>query len=71
VTLTRETNHVNLLCRLSKKIVKLSRLRLGWSKTSTELPVLDFACTVMKRLKREKKIEPRDSSILVYLLSGL
>jgi hypothetical protein len=45
--------------------VKLSRFRSGWSTTRTELPVLDFARTAQKRLKNEKRIAPRDSSMLV------
>jgi len=56
---------------LLKKMAKSSRFNSGWSKTSTEVPVLDFAHTALKRLKREKKIAPRDGSILVYLIPGL
>jgi len=63
-------NH-DLPAKLLKKMAKSSRFNSGWSKTSTELPVLDFAHTALKRLKREKKIAPRDDSILVYLIPGL
>jgi hypothetical protein len=49
----------------------LSRFRFGWSTTRTELPVLDSALTAQKRLKREKKIAPRDSSMVVYPVPGL
>jgi len=52
-------------------MVKLSRFRLGWRTTRTELPVLDFACTAHKRLTNEKKIAPRDSSMVVYAILGL
>ena len=55
------------LSRLSKNMVKLSRDKLGSSKTSTELPVLDFARTTERRLKRERQIAPRDGNILCML----
>ena len=69
--ITLVTNNPNLLSKLSKKMVKLSRFRLGWRTTRTELPVLDFACTAHKRLTNEKKIAPRDSSMVVYAIPGL
>lgn len=47
-------------------MVKLSRDKSGWSKTSTESPVLDLARTAEKRLNRERQIAPRDGNILVY-----
>jgi hypothetical protein len=47
-------------------MVKLSRFKLGCRTTSTELPVLDFACTAHKRLTNEKKIVPRDNIMVVY-----
>jgi hypothetical protein len=53
-----------LLSRLSKKVVKLSRDKAGSSTTSTELPVLDLACTAERRLNRERPSAPRDSNIL-------
>jgi len=59
-------SNFNSLSKLSKKMVKLSRFRLGWSTTRTELPVLDFACTAQKRLTSEKKIAPRDSNMVEY-----
>ena len=49
----------------------MSRFRFGWSTTRTELPVLDSALTAQKRLKSEKKIAPRDSSMVVYPVPGL
>ena len=52
-------------------MVKLSRVRLGWSTTRTELPTLDFACTAHKRLTSEKKIAPRDEIMVVYVVPGL
>jgi hypothetical protein len=57
----------DLLSKSLKKVEKLSRFKSGWSTTSTELPVLDFAHATLKRLKSEKKIAPRDGSMLVYL----
>jgi hypothetical protein len=47
-------------------MVKLSRFRLGCSTTSTELPVLDFACTAHNRLTNESRIAPRDDNMVVY-----
>ena len=44
------------------------RVKSGWSKTSTELPVLDLARTAEKRLNRDRQIAPRDGSILVYVV---
>jgi hypothetical protein len=62
------TNKIlGLLSKLLKKVEKWSRFNSGWSTTSTELPVLDFAHTTLKRLKSEKKIAPRDGSMLAYL----
>ena len=50
-------------------MVKLSRLKSDWSKTSTESPVLDFASTAAKRLNSDRQIAPRDGNILVYVVS--
>jgi hypothetical protein len=55
---------------LLKKVENLSRFKSGWSTTSTELPVLDFAHATLKRLKSEKRIAPRDGSIVAYLVPG-
>ena len=49
-------------------MVKLLRDKLGSSKTSTELPVLDPARTKAKRLNRERQAAPRDDNILVYVV---
>jgi hypothetical protein len=49
-------------------MVKLLRVKSGWSKTSTELPVLDLARTADKRQNRERKTVPRDGNILVYVV---
>jgi hypothetical protein len=56
---------------LLKKVENLSRFKSGWSTTSTELPVLDFAHATLKRLKSEKRIAPMDGSIVAYLVPGL
>jgi len=61
------TNNLDLRSKLLKKVEKLSRFNSGWSTTSTELPVLDFAHVALKRPKSEKKIAPRDGSMFVYL----
>ena len=46
-------------------MVKLLRSRPGCKRTSTELPVLDFACTAArKRAKNEKRIVPRDNNMI-------
>lgn len=66
------TSNPSLLSKLSKKMVKLSRFKSGWSKTSTELLVLDFACTAtLKRLKSENNTAPIDGSIVVYAVPSL
>ena len=49
----------------------MSRFESGWSTTSTEL-VLDFAhAALRKRLKSEKKMVPRDGSMVVVSVPGL
>ena len=51
-------------------MVKLSRDKAGSSKTSTEFPVLDLACTAEIRVNRERQSAPRDGNILsVYVVS--
>ena len=45
-------------------MVKLSRDKAGSSKTSTELPVLDLACTAERIENRERQSAPRDGNIL-------
>lgn len=45
-------------------MVKLLRDKAGSSKTSTELPVLDLACTAERIENRERQSAPRDGNIL-------